>query len=93
MPVLQGAGVKFKTVEALFHGVPTVTTTVGAEGVGSSELFAALTDSASSLSAALIHVLEDPANAQPAADRAQEWASSEFSLTAFRSAVAQAWRR
>ena len=29
IPVLQGAGVKFKTIEALLHGVPTVTTTVG----------------------------------------------------------------
>ena len=32
VPVMQGAGVKFKTVEALCHGVPVVTTTVGAEG-------------------------------------------------------------
>ena len=39
VPVLQGAGVKFKTIEALLHGTPTVTTTVGAEGVGPDELF------------------------------------------------------
>ena len=32
VPVLQGAGVKFKTVEALCHGVPVVTTTVGRRG-------------------------------------------------------------
>ena len=32
VPVLQGAGVKFKTIEALCHGVPLVTTTVGRRG-------------------------------------------------------------
>ena len=44
VPVLQGAGVKFKTIEALLHGVPVVTTTVGAEGVGPDRLFAAMGD-------------------------------------------------
>ena len=38
VPVLQGAGVKFKTVEALCHGVPVVTTTVGAEGIEGDDL-------------------------------------------------------
>ena len=46
VPLLQGAGVKFKTIEALLHGVPTVTTSVGAEGVGGADLFAGLTDDA-----------------------------------------------
>ncbi len=32
-PILWGAGVKLKTVEALAHGVPVVATTVGAEGI------------------------------------------------------------
>ncbi len=33
-PMLAGAGVKIKTIEALQHGVPVVATTVGAEGLG-----------------------------------------------------------
>jgi GT2 family glycosyltransferase len=32
-PILWGAGVKLKTVEALAHGVPVVATTIGAEGM------------------------------------------------------------
>jgi glycosyltransferase involved in cell wall biosynthesis len=32
-PIRYGAGVKLKTVEALQHGVPVVSTTVGAEGI------------------------------------------------------------
>lgn len=33
-PILAGAGVKIKTIEALQHGVPVVATAVGAEGLG-----------------------------------------------------------
>jgi glycosyltransferase involved in cell wall biosynthesis len=32
-PIRYGAGVKLKTVEALQYGLPTVSTTVGAEGI------------------------------------------------------------
>lgn len=33
-PLLYGAGIKGKVVEAMFHGVPVVTTPVGAQGLG-----------------------------------------------------------
>lgn len=33
-PILAGAGVKIKTIEALQYGVPVVATTIGAEGLG-----------------------------------------------------------
>jgi GT2 family glycosyltransferase len=36
-PILAGAGVKIKTIEALQYGVPVVGTTVGAEGLGLTE--------------------------------------------------------
>jgi GT2 family glycosyltransferase len=36
-PMLAGAGVKIKTIEALQHGVPVVATSVGAEGLGLSD--------------------------------------------------------
>ncbi len=60
VPLLQGAGVKFKTIEALLHGVPTVTTSVGAEGVGGADLFAGLTDDPHGIAAALVHALQAP---------------------------------
>ncbi len=34
VPLRYGAGVKIKTIEALQHGLPTVATSVGAEGIG-----------------------------------------------------------
>jgi len=36
-PLLYGAGIKGKVVEAMFHGVPVVTTPVGAQGLGDGE--------------------------------------------------------
>lgn len=91
VPVLQGAGVKFKTIEALLHGVPVVTTTVGAEGVGASDLFAALVDTPGGISRALVDVLEDPDRAQARADRSQEWAREEFSEQRFVEQVRASW--
>jgi glycosyltransferase involved in cell wall biosynthesis len=91
VPVLQGAGVKFQTIEALLHGVPTVTTTVGAEGVGPAELFSALTDTAAGLAQALGDVLIDPASAQAPADRSQAWAHTEFSRQRFVEQVLASW--
>lgn len=91
VPVLQGAGVKFKTIEALLHGVPVVTTTVGAEGVGPAELFAALTDSPAALAQALTEVLVDPGSAQALADRSQTWARAEFSRQRFVEQVLASW--
>jgi glycosyltransferase involved in cell wall biosynthesis len=35
-PLLSGAGVKFKVLDALAQGVPVVATTIGAEGIASS---------------------------------------------------------
>ncbi len=89
--VQQGAGVKFKTIEALLHGVPTVTTTVGAEGVGGPECFAGVADDAAGLAESLLHVLSDPDAAQESADVTQAWAWDEFNRTQFTDAVTGAW--
>jgi glycosyltransferase involved in cell wall biosynthesis len=83
VPLRQGAGVKFKTVEALLHGVPVVTTPVGAEGIEGPDLFAGLTTDPSRFAALMTAVLVD---SRPARDRsrlAQVWAAAEYSSRRF----------
>lgn len=96
VPVLQGAGVKFKTIEALCHGVPVVTTTVGAEGINGDdglELAAGLADDPAALAAELVAVLEDPAGAQPRADAAQAWATQRYGREPFAATIRATWLR
>ncbi|MCF6376293.1 glycosyltransferase family 4 protein [Nocardioides KLBMP 9356] len=91
VPVLQGAGVKFKTVEAMCHGVPVVTTTVGAEGIDGDDLFAGLTDDPAQLAESLCAVLADTEAAQPRADRVQDWAQDAYGVRRFEATVRTTW--
>ena len=91
VPVRQGGGVRFKTIEALVHGVPVVTTALGAEGVGGEALFAGLTDDPAAFADALVAVVSDPPAHQARAERAQALAQREFSTEAFRAAIHRSW--
>lgn len=65
VPLLSGSGVKFKTIQAMTHGAPTVSTTVGAEGIAHSDELEAVTDDPAAFAEAVTGILRD----QPAADR------------------------
>ena len=93
VPVLQGAGVKFKTVEALCHGVPVVTTTVGAEGIDGNDLYAGLTDDPTLLAEVVADVLDDPTHAQARADRVQSWAQETYGRANFSTTIRGTWVR
>ena len=93
VPVLQGAGVKFKTIEALLHGVPLVTTTVGLEGIEGVDLPAGLADEPAAFAAALVKALQDPASAQPRADAAQRWAIGTYGRDRFAGTIRATWVR
>ncbi|WP_162801592.1 glycosyltransferase [Brachybacterium saurashtrense] len=74
VPLRDGAGVKFKTIEALLSGVPTVATTIGAEGVGRREDFVALSDETEGLVAGILAALRDPERRRHAAETAERLA-------------------
>jgi GT2 family glycosyltransferase len=62
VPMRYGAGVKNKTIEALQFAVPTVSTTVGAEGLPLDDPDAVtVADDATTFAAAVASLLEDPA--------------------------------
>ncbi len=80
-PLFTGAGVKFKTIDAMVRGVPVVATPVGAEGIGDADLFAGLTDDADEFAASVVGALA--ANGSARTRRAQQWAESRYGVTAF----------
>lgn len=53
-PLRFGAGVKGKIVEAMHHGVPTVTTTVGAEGIGDADRALFIADDATTFAKTVV---------------------------------------
>jgi len=61
-PLVTGGGIKIKIVEGLLSGLPVVTTSIGAEGTSlTSGVHALVADTPSSLAAAILRLLEDPA--------------------------------
>ncbi len=74
VPMLSGAGRKLKTLEAMLAGVPTVSTTVGAEGIDASATGGLLvTDDPDSFARALLSLYRD----------ADTWAQERRRVEAF----------
>lgn len=92
VPLRHGAGVKFKTIEALLAGVPVVTTPIGAEGIGDASAFEAMTDDAQEFADAVIAALSDPAAAQTRADSRQAEFWPRYSLDSFSERVRGIYR-
>lgn len=80
-PLLSGAGVKFKTIDAMLRGVPVVATPVGAEGIEAAKLFERITDDPEDFAEAVIRVLVN-GDAGRAANAAR-WADSVYGRSAF----------
>ena len=58
VPLLFGAGLKLKTVEALTRGTPLVTTTVGAQGLEELDSIATVADDPEAFAAGVIEILQ-----------------------------------
>ena len=55
-PLRYGAGIKGKVIEALYHNVPVVTTSIGAEGIADAESVMMIADSAEDYADAVIRL-------------------------------------
>lgn len=91
-PLFQGAGVKFKSVAAMLNGVPVVSTSVGAEGIGDTSCFGAITNDARSFSDAVIDLLKDGHKWTRISRRCRKWASSTYGLVQFERALDRPYR-
>ena len=59
VPLRFGAGVKGKVLEAMFHGIPVFTTTIGAEGVPCADAALFIADDAASFAHNLVTYYSD----------------------------------
>lgn len=80
-PLSTGAGVKFKTIDAMLRGVPVVATPVGAEGIDASEHFAGIETEPAAFARAVVEALRDD---RGVGERAARWADSVYGADAFR---------
>ncbi|MBX0301331.1 glycosyltransferase [Cryobacterium sp. 1639] len=82
-PLQQGAGVKFKVLEAIARGVPTALTSIAAEGIGDAAFMPRSADSAEDFAQQLIEALRDPHAARAGATRGAQWASWRYGWPQF----------
>ena len=80
VPLRAGSGVRYKILESMAAGVPVVSTTLGAEGLGlRHEQDLLLADDAQAMSAAIVRMLGDHELRRRIAENARERASMDFS--------------
>ena len=86
-PVRFGAGVKFKVIDALFDGLPIVSTSVGTEGIGDGAFRPESFDTPVDFARAVVKALSEPASAAGSRREAREWARDRFGWPQFERSV------
>ena len=90
-PLRFGAGVKGKILSALAAGLPVVTTTIGAEGIGLIDgQSALLADQARELAQAIIRLLDDAQLCADLAEAGLQWIDHRFSVSSAKQALTTA---
>ena len=92
VPLLNGSGVKFKTIDALMYQVPVVTTSIGAEGIEGADLFWAQTDDAGEFAEAIIAALTMPQDARLKAVSAAERVGDRYGRSNFVASVRETYQ-
>ena len=93
-PVLSGSGIRVKLLEAFAAGIPTVSTTIGAEGISSVDgQLCRLADEGTAFAGAILDLFERPGNAEAMACRARQWVESTHDAARLTGAVVESYRR
>lgn len=82
VPLRYGAGVKGKVVEALYYGIPIVTTSVGAEGINGIEEFSIVKDNEKEIIEEICTIYNDEKILKNMSDKNQEYVKKHFSVDA-----------
>jgi glycosyltransferase involved in cell wall biosynthesis len=79
-PLLSGAGVKFKIVQALAYGLPVVTTDIGAEGINENDedIFAKVTENPNGIAAEVVRLLNDANQREAIGSKARTWTLDKY---------------
>ena len=85
-PLLYGAGVKGKVVEALSHGVPVVTTAIGAQGLDSENSGLVIAQGDDEFSDAICEILDNPFRYYQLSILAIKYINNNFSIKAMENA-------
>ena len=82
VPLRYGAGVKGKVVEALYYGIPVVTTSVGAEGIAGIEEMAAVKDQEEELIQVISELYNNKEELTRMSEESQQFVREYFSTDA-----------
>ena len=74
-----GGGVKGKVIEAMYHGLPVVTTSVGTQGIGGAEDFLLMGETAQALAERIVDHYDDAALLADVSRRETEYVRANFS--------------
>lgn len=77
-PMFNGAGVKFKNIIAMLWGLPILSTAIGAEGIGSEDLYLAVTDDRNVFRETLLRALRNRDIRHGVAAKAKAWAFATY---------------
>lgn len=91
VPLLSGAGVKFKVVEALVRGVPVVTTSVGNEGIHPADA-ARVADDPQDFANAVLDVVRYPQIAESHTRAHAPAVAEEFGVAGFRQRIEEIYQ-
>ncbi len=82
-PILSGSGVRVKLLEAFASGIPTVSTRIGAEGLGAEDgVYCALADKPDEFAAHIVTLFQQPEKAAAMAERARKFVETSHDIAA-----------
>lgn len=82
VPLRYGAGIKGKVIEALYHGLPVVTTSIGAEGIDGMEEAGFIVDDAGEFAETVVKLYQNPKKLSELSKKATAFVKDHFGMEA-----------